>query len=85
MRFGVADLLATTTVVGLWIGLFPLIRRIQPLIDPVFLAVMLASLLGFTLAAFIGRRQSSTLIVGCSTLAAVCAIVLFRICVAKLP
>ena len=83
-RFGVADLLGATTVVGLGIGLFPSIRRIQPLIDPVFLAVMLTSLLGFALAAFVGRRQSTTLIAGCSILAAVCGIVLVRICQTKL-
>lgn len=83
-RFGVADVLAATAAVGLWIGLFPQIRRFQPLIDPVFLAVVLACLLGFALAAFIGRRQSIAIIIGCSILAAVCAIVLVRVCLADL-
>ena len=83
-RFGVADLLAGTTVVGLWLSLFPAIRRIQPMIDPAFLAVMLSSLLGFLLAAFIGRKQSIALVVGCMILAGVSTLVIVRICMVRL-
>ncbi len=77
------DLLATVTVVGIWLGLFPVIRRVQPIVDPVFLAVMLTSMLGFVLAAFVGRKQSRTISIGCALLAAICAIVLARICVTR--
>ena len=82
-RFGVADLLAAVTAVGLWLGLFPMVRRIQPLIDPVFLAVTLSATLGLALAAFMGRKQSRTLLAGCVLLAAFCAFMLIRICLAE--
>jgi hypothetical protein len=79
-RFSVGDLLAAVTAIGLWLGLFPTIRRIQPVIDPVFLAVVLSAILGFALAAFMGRRQSRTLAVVCLLLAVMCGMMLVRIC-----
>jgi predicted PurR-regulated permease PerM len=79
-RFGVGDLLAAVTAVGVWLGLFPMVRRIQPIIDPVFLAVILTAMLGLALAAFMGRRQSTTLAAVCLLLAAVYGIMLLRVC-----
>jgi predicted PurR-regulated permease PerM len=84
LRFGVADILAATAAAGLWIILYPQIRRLQPLIDPIFLAVMLTCLFSSALAAFVGRRHSSTIVVGCSLLTAFCATALVRICFADL-
>ena len=45
-------------------GLFPRIRRFQPMIDPVFLAVMLACLLSFALAVSSWCSKSRTIVVG---------------------
>jgi hypothetical protein len=39
-QFSVPGMLAVTALAAIWLGLFPTLRRMIPLIDPIFLGVL---------------------------------------------